>query len=121
MTVFQWMTIPLLSLAAIYDIVRLAAGAGRRRFRLMRIVTWTTATVLILFPHSTSHVADLLGIGQGKDLLFYSFILVSVAVAFGFYAKCQALERQITEMVRNDAIRHAEAPQPGRQSVASEV
>lgn len=107
MTAFQWTFVPLLCLAIVYDLARLSTGSGRRRFRLLRIATWIGGALLILYPNSTTAVAKVLGIGQGKDLLLYLFILFSLVAAFGFYTKCQLLERQITALVRADAIRDA--------------
>ena len=49
-----------------------------------------------------------LGIGKGVNLVTYTFALAFLASAFYFYAKCVHLQRQITELTRQMALRDAQ-------------
>lgn len=112
MRLFQWLAIPILVLLAMREIVAIARGRGRRRFRLLRMGVWLAAAAAIARPSLLSVVANGLGIGRGTDLVLYLFLLTFIATAFGLYAKCQRLERQLIDLARAVAIDRADLP-PG--------
>ncbi len=62
----------------------------------------------ILFPHYTSSIAEWLGVGRGADLLFYICILFFLFVILKMFARIRRLEKDLTELVRQDAEAKAE-------------
>jgi len=53
-------------------------------------------------------LADVLGIGRGTDLVFYLFVLAFLGAAFFFYSRLVRMQRQITQLIRDNAIREAQ-------------
>jgi len=116
MKLFQWVVLPILLLLVVLELVALVRGRERRRFVAMRLLVWTVAAVAVGLPDTTSSVARMLGIGRGTDLVVYLFLLAFIATSFFFYSRYTLLQRQITELVRREAIREAEQ---GRQSASN--
>ena len=42
MILFQWLAIPLLCLAALWDMAMLLRTSGQRRYRLLRMAIWAS-------------------------------------------------------------------------------
>lgn len=112
MKLFQWVVLPILLLLVVLELVALVRGRERRRFVAMRLLVWTVAAVAVGLPDTTSSVARVLGIGRGTDLVVYLFLLAFIATSFFFYSRYTLLQRQITELVRREAIREAEQGRP---------
>jgi small membrane protein len=71
--------------------------------------------ILALNPELSTHMAQLLGIGRGVDLLFYLFIVFSLFFFVNQAAAARRVELQITRLVRQMAIdtaRHGPIPNP---------
>ncbi|HVF97320.1 MAG TPA: DUF2304 domain-containing protein [Flavisolibacter sp.] len=68
------------------------------------------AVFLILFPENTNVIAHKLGVGRGADLLFYLCILFFAFLAMKLFARIRRLEKQLTELVRQQAKEGAIAP-----------
>jgi hypothetical protein len=67
----------------------------------------------VLFPDQVSHLASVVGVGRGTDLVLYGLV-----VAFGFatintYLRFKELELRYARLARAIAIRSAESPEPG--------
>lgn len=103
MNLFQWLTIPLLTFLA-YRELR-GFSRDQRSIRLWRFVTWVGGALLILVPQLTSWSAHELGIGRGTDFVSYVFMLLTVAVMFHFYGCQFAMQRDIVELARREALR----------------
>ncbi len=108
MTLFQWLTLPLLLLLTVGELVGLLRREPGKWFRLLRLTVWLAAAVAILRPDWVQLLANQLYIGRGADLVFYTFMLIFPVVTFYFYARCVSLQRQITQLTRHLAIREAE-------------
>ena len=65
------------------------------------------AVYFILFPESTSKIANKLGVGRGTDLLFYICILFFLFVIMKLFARIRNLEKQITLLIREEAKHNA--------------
>jgi hypothetical protein len=61
------------------------------------------AIYAILFPESTSAVAEKLGVGRGADLLFYTCILFFLFIILKLFARIRRLENTVTQLVRQQA------------------
>ena len=63
---------------------------------------------IILFPDELTVVARKVGVRRGVDLLFYLTFTLLIFILVRFYKKIKYLERKLTDIVREMALRHAE-------------
>ena len=109
MNPFQWLALGSLTVILLREIWNgRRQAASEQRGRLLRVVFWCGAALAIAMPQLTQWAAQILGIARGADLVHYLSILVFMAAAFHLYAKNFALEQQLTELIRHQAIREAE-------------
>lgn len=83
------------------DLTRTAIGRWRS---FARCLIWLAALVAIARPEAASQLAHLLGIGRGADLVIYLFAVFGTAGLLSVYARCRCLEKQLTVLIRRDAI-----------------
>ena len=107
MTLFQWITISLLSILVLRELATLARR-GWQRIVLVRAMIWLGAAVAIANPELPSQAASLVGISRGADLVLYSLTLAFFATSFYLYSRAVRLQGQITKLVRHIAILEAE-------------
>lgn len=113
MTLFQWLTLPVLGLLLLRDgYALLARHPSFRRDRLLRWLVWAAAFAAIANPELTSDVARAIGIQRGADLVLYLFVLAFLGTAFYFYSQNVRLHRQLTDVVRHIAIQEARKETP---------
>lgn len=110
MNAFQFTALSGLALTATFQLIGFVRATSRRRQYVARLLACVAAAVAIAFPALTSSLARAIGIGRGTDLVLYLFIFASSAAMFHLYAKTVTLERKLTHLVRQDALRNA---QPG--------
>jgi small membrane protein len=112
MTPFQWLTVPLLGLAALRDAILMMRTPGHRLFYAVRGLIWALAAATIAEPlMTTQRIATELQIGRGTDLVLYVFVLASLVGAFVIYGRFQRMQRQITELTRTIALLQARRPE----------
>jgi hypothetical protein len=112
-TVFQWITLPVLGLLLLKDTYALLfRHPSFRRDRLVRVAVWAAAFAAIAVPELTSQVANAIGIQRGADLVLYLFVLAFLGTAFYFYSQNVRLQRQLTDVVRHIAIQEARKEAP---------
>ncbi len=112
MTNFQ--TIGLI-VAAVLFAATVAAAATRainRRAAFAWLLLWIAAAVAIIRPSTTMAVAHFLGIGRGADLVFYCAILGMLVALFLIYLRFKRVEREITTIVRQLALRDGDERAP---------
>lgn len=78
--------------------------------RLVGLTLLLAAWFSILFPDSTTLVANLLGVGRGVDLIFYLFGLFTSFALILLYTQTRTQSQQLTELIRHLAIRDARVP-----------
>ncbi len=66
---------------------------------------WIAAAVLVVDPDLTSYLAEKLNVGRGADLTMYLGLLAAFYVIFRLYQRIEGLERQITLLVREIALK----------------
>ncbi len=71
---------------------------------LLWLIFWLTAEVAVWIPDLTTKVANILGIGRGADLVFYLIFILLFYLIFRIYVKIEKIERDITKVVREDAL-----------------
>jgi len=75
--------------------------------RILLLISVLAGIYFVLFPDVTTHLANLVGVGRGTDLVMYVAI---VAFSFGYilmYSKLKQQEKTITAIVRDMAIQQA--------------
>jgi hypothetical protein len=68
------------------------------------IVFWIFAIIAVMWPNSTTILANRLGIGRGADLVLYISVILIFYLIFKLHLKIEAVSRDITKVVRKDAI-----------------
>jgi hypothetical protein len=106
MNLFQWLTLPVLTVVLLAELLGIVRQRGRWGARLLRVLLWAAAIVAILKPGIPQAVATEIGIGRGADLVLYLFVLAFLATSFYFYSRYIRLQRQLTEVVRHLAIQN---------------
>lgn len=107
MNTFQYLTLPVLCLLMAQELWGVTAGPNSRKGHLSRLAIWMTAFLAIAIPNSTSWLARWMGIGRGTDLVIYCFMLATLASLFHVYSRCFALQQQLVELARRDALENA--------------
>lgn len=74
------------------------------------IILWLWVGIIIWIPGVTTHIAKILGIGRGADLLIYGSIITLFYLIFRIYVKLEDIERQITLLARKFALRNVSKP-----------
>jgi hypothetical protein len=116
MTSFQWIVLVVLGISFTVTVSQAVRRAIAPRVALAWGLLWIAAAVAIARPELTVVVARALGIGRGADLVLYVAIL---AMGFGFFAvyvRLRRIESDLTKIVRELAIRSAEATPQERQT-----
>lgn len=66
--------------------------------------------VAVLWPNSTTAVANAVGVGRGTDLVLYVLVMVFVYYAVAMAQRVHHLERQLIELTRALALSRPETP-----------
>jgi hypothetical protein len=91
----------------VYAVVRLR---NRIADVLLLLALVAVAAVFILAPDYTTLLAQKLGVGRGADLVLYTWVVLVWFVLLKLYTKLRKLEQTITELLRNEALKNADAP-----------
>ena len=82
--------------------------AIRRGEALVWSALWIVGGVVIWRPEVTSRIAHFVGVGRGVDLVVYATIIILLILVFQLHVAHTRLERELTELVRRDALRDLE-------------
>ena len=85
-------------------VIYMVSGRHKAFTRLGLVLIYFVLFVFILIPPLADKVANFFGIGAGKDMIIY---LATAAIWFftiSNHAKIKATDRNITELVRKDAL-----------------
>jgi hypothetical protein len=98
-------------LLLVFFLIAIIKVVGRYRSRelslravAMWVFFWLAAGVAVIHPNSTAYFAKLVGIGRGADLVVYCSIALIFFIIFRLMIKIDRLDRQITLLVRRDAL-----------------
>ena len=72
------------------------------------LLFWVAVVVVAWLPDTTNLLARWLGVGRGVDTAMYLSILVVFYLLFRSFAKIEDLDRQLTRIVRANALREME-------------
>lgn len=65
---------------------------------------WLVTLAVVIWPNSTVWLANLVGVGRGSDLVIYLAVIFIVYVLFRILLRIEKLEKNLTKLVREDAI-----------------
>jgi hypothetical protein len=105
MTLFQWVSLSVLGVLLLWEVVGLCRSRAGWGVRALRALVWGGAAAAIAHPEGVQWLGSLLGIGRGADLVLYLSVLGFLGVSFYFYSRNVRIERQLTEVVRQMALR----------------
>ncbi|PIW95802.1 hypothetical protein COZ84_01545 [Candidatus Kuenenbacteria bacterium CG_4_8_14_3_um_filter_39_15] len=60
--------------------------------------------VAFITPESLTKIANILGIGRGADLVLYLAVVVVFYLMFRIFIRLEKMERDITKVVRKNAL-----------------
>ncbi len=83
--------------------------------RIILLLLACGGVVLVIHPDLSTRLANSIGIGRGTDLILYVFILFSLFYFVGISSELKKIERQLTEVVRAQALQNPQSgndPQP---------
>ncbi len=99
----------------IFGLFVISQIAHRRNQRLLSnggavfwIIVWIFAVGAVLWPQVTQIVASYFGIGRGTDFVVYISFAIMFFVLFRLHIKIESMQRDITKIVRTDAIKNAD-------------
>ncbi len=71
------------------------------------VIVWLAVLTVVFRPEITNVFANYLGIERGIDVVIYLGILLLFYLMFRLYVKIDVLEKNITKVVRKEAIEKA--------------
>lgn len=82
-----------------YHSAELSAG-----WTIFWILFWLSAGVAAFLPESTSHLAQLVKVGRGSDLVIYAALAAIFFLIFKLIVKLEKINKEITNVVRKEAL-----------------
>jgi len=94
-------------LFAIWNVfVRRRDGALGPKATLFWMLFWFAVGLIIIWPNVVQKLADHIGIGRGVDMVIYIAIASVFFLIFKMNVKIEGLKRDLTEVVRKEALSH---------------
>ena len=101
----------LFSLIVIGSVVRKKKEGGLSiRGAIFWILFWLAADAAVLYPDAITLLANRFGIGRGADFVLYISIALMFFLLFRLHIKVEAIGRDVTTVVRRDAINNTVLP-----------
>jgi hypothetical protein len=107
----------LLILVVIVAAVRLLRGRGARTQAVRRLGLLLFAGLAvwsILFPSVWNHIARLVGVGRGTDMVLYALVVAFLSFTLTTYGRFRDFEARYTKLARRLALDEAGPPQPAQ-------
>lgn len=105
MLAIQIIILAALLLAFLLTLRRARQGAVRRLEALAWSAVWVVGAIVVARPEVASWLANTVGIGRGSDLAVYIAIVLLLILSFNLYVQHHRLQRDITELVRKEALK----------------
>lgn len=71
-------------------------------------IFWLGVGFVVIFPETTSLVANWLGVGRGVDLVIYISVLILFYLVFRVLVRLDKIESDVTKIVREIALNKKE-------------
>ncbi|MBI5621701.1 DUF2304 family protein [Candidatus Falkowbacteria bacterium] len=93
----------------LFVVLRTVFRFTKKEIRGRELVAWLVFWVLVgsavALPQTTDVLAGKVGVSRGADLLVYISVLVLFYLVFKVLVKLEKIERQMTEVVREKALK----------------
>jgi len=93
--------------------VAIVVALQRTSTNLVRLAVLGVIALGVYFvwaPEQSNALAHAVGIGRGADLLFYLWVIITLALIMFMYLKIQRLSHRLAELARAVALAHPEQP-----------
>ena len=88
-------------------------GARTQAVRRLGLLLFAAFAVWsILFPSVWNHIARLVGVGRGTDMVLYALVVAFLSFTLTTYVRFREFETRYTKMARRLALDEAGPPQP---------
>lgn len=104
MTGIQIVLVAFVAFALLGTVARFRRGHLSSVQLVLWFVLWVAVGVVAVRPETSSALARYVGVGRGADLIVYLALIALFYLQFRMFAKIETLEREITSIVRKDAI-----------------
>lgn len=104
MKLIQALLLVLISAGLFYYLRRLRS---KLRDRMIVVGLALAGATFVLFPETTTALADWAGVGRGVDLIFYLSFVMLAFVQLLVYSKLRHMEAKITDLARAAALQQA--------------
>ena len=115
------MKIVLIQLVLIVVVVLVAArllrgrGARTQAVRRLGLVLFAALAVWsILFPTVWNHIAELVGVGRGTDMVLYALVVAFLSFTLTTYLRFRDFEARYTKLARRLALDESGPPHPSQ-------
>jgi hypothetical protein len=102
-----------LFLSVVLASVAIVVALQRTSTNLVRLAVLGVIALGVYFvwaPEQTNALAHAVGVGRGADLLFYLWVIITLALIMFMYLKIQRLSRRLTQLARAVALAHPQTP-----------
>ena len=97
-------------------LLHLANNRRRSPITLIAVLGAGSGLLFVWNPELANRMAEMLGVGRGADLIFYCWVMISIALFLTVHFKLRQMNECLTELVRETAISEALAKkQIGRE------
>jgi hypothetical protein len=93
-------------------LVRWRRGASLTLEFLFWGIIWSGVGIVVFVPHVTDRIAYRLGVSSGFNVLVFASILGLLFAVYRLLVRTKNLERDLTLLVRREALASAETVQP---------
>ena len=95
-------------------IIRLGSKAsGKATYRIGFLIFVGSFLLAVAYPNSVIRLANSLGVGRGTDLVVYFTAFALICFSLIMIQKFARIERELTELVRRNAIDNVRLPNSG--------
>lgn len=106
MTIQVFLTVLLLGVAVWVAVQRSAS----RLIQVLVLIIIALGAYFVWAPDKANELAHAVGVGRGADLLFYVWVVITLALILFMYLKIQRLTRRVTQLTRAMALQHPQVP-----------
>lgn len=105
MSLIQFILLVIIAAAAFGAVRQFRQGGLSVRRLVVWIALWVVAAVIVILPQTATLIANIVGVGRGSDFIIYLSIVGLAYLVFRLFMKMEDMEREITRLVRELALK----------------